>query len=282
MTDILSNPAVGKPLQRRIDITSENAVRRVKSRYRSERRFQAYGIAAICFAALFLVILLADIVTKAIPAFTQVRLNLDLPVTAEHVSPEKVAAGDFDAVVRDGLRAMFPQVTTRGDRKALSNILSSGAADYLREAVVGNPSLIGHSVDVPVLLSSDADLYLKGITTDRTSRPGETVAMVSGTTGAITITTPSATFLDELELLKKASAEASASLDSDIELLALNSQSIAADIKAAEDRLTAATAAMIALAATAPWWFEWSLPFVTPAEDAAVVVAPRVLRLRDG
>lgn len=240
MTDILSSPAVGRSLQNRIDVSSESAVRRVKSRYRAESRFRAYGFGAICFAALFLVILLADILLKAIPAFTQVRLNLDLPVSAEQVSPDKVAAGDFDAVVRDHLRAMFPQVTTRADKKALSNILSSGAADYLRAEIVRNPSLIGKSVTVPVLLSSDADLYLKGITTDRTSRSGEGSATVSGTTGTVTITTPSSSFSDELDLLKKASAKTSAVIDSDIEMLALNSASIGADIKAAEDRLSTA------------------------------------------
>ena len=229
-------------MQRRIDVSSESAVRRIKGRYRSEARFRAYGVGAICFAALFLVVLLADIVFKAIPAFTQVRLKLDLPVSAEHVSPDRIGAGDFDAVVRDALRAMFPQVTTRADRRALSDVLSSGAADYLRAEVVRNPSLIGQSVTVPVTLSSDADLYLKGITTDRVSRPGEAAATVSGTTGAVTVSTASASFSDELELLKNASAEASAALDRDIALLALNSQSIGADITVAEERLSAARA----------------------------------------
>lgn len=244
MTDTLANPDdVARPLQKRIDVTSESAVRRVRSRYRAEARFRAYGVGAICFAALFLVVLLTDIAIKAFPAFTQVRLNLDLPVSAEHVSPDKVAAGDFDAIVRDGLRKLFPQVTTRADKKALSNILSSGAADYLRAEVVENPSLIGQSVSVPVILSSDADLYLKGVTTERASRLGEAAATVSGTTDTVTITTPSASFSDELELLKKASADTSAALDSDIELLALNAQSISADIKAAEERLSSARAA---------------------------------------
>jgi phosphate transport system permease protein len=242
MTDTLANPDVVRPLQKRIDVTSESAVRRVRSRYRAENRFRAYGMGAICFAALFLVILLTDIVLKAIPAFTQVRLNLNLPVSAEYVSTDKVAAGDFDAIVRDGMRTMFPQVTTRADKKALSNILSSGAADYLRAEVVGNPALIGQSVSVPVILSSDADLYLKGITTERVSRSGEAAATVSGTSGTVTISTPSASFADELELLKKASADVSDLLDGDIETLSLNAKSIGADIKAAENRLSAARA----------------------------------------
>jgi phosphate transport system permease protein len=242
MTDILSHPDVAKPMQRRLDVSSETAVRRVKRRYAAERRFRAYGIGAIGFAALFLVVLLTDIVLKAIPAFTQTRLTLDLSVSAEHVSSDKIAAGDFDAIVRDKLRAMFPQVTSRADKKALSNILSAGAADYLRAEVVANPSLIGKSVTVPVLVSSDADLYLKGVTTDRSSRTGDAPATVSGTTGTITVSATSAAFSDELVLLKKASAEVSASIDSDVEILALNSKSVGADIKAAEDRLAAARA----------------------------------------
>ena len=99
MTDILSNPAVVRPLQRRIDVSSESAVRRVKRRYGAGRRFRAYGVGAICFAALFLVVLLTDIVLKAIPAFTQTRLTLDMPVSAEHVSADKVAAGEIIGLV---------------------------------------------------------------------------------------------------------------------------------------------------------------------------------------
>ena len=56
-----------------------------------------WSIAAIAFAALFLVLLLADIVIKALPAFTQSRLSIDMPVLAEKVDPRSPRTGDFDA-----------------------------------------------------------------------------------------------------------------------------------------------------------------------------------------
>ena len=206
-------------IQRRLDVTSDAAVRRVKRRYRAEARFRAYGMGAILFAALFLVILLADIGLKAIPAFTQTRLQLDLPVSAEFVNPEKPATGDFDAVVRDGLKALFPAVSTRAERKALSNILSSGAADYLRDAVVADPQIIGKSVSVPVLLSSDADLYLKGVTANRVAEAGNAEVVPSATTGSVTLTSSSAAFADQVQQVKEVMANNAAILTRELGIL---------------------------------------------------------------
>ncbi len=61
MTDA-AIPAGVRPLQRRLDVTSDAAIARVRRRYRAESRFRFYGLAAIAFAAIFLVILLTDIV----------------------------------------------------------------------------------------------------------------------------------------------------------------------------------------------------------------------------
>jgi phosphate transport system permease protein len=241
MTDTLANLAAGS-VQRRIDVTSEAAVRRVKRRYQAETRFRAYGIAAICFAALFLVILITDIVIKALPAFTQARLSMELAVSAEHVDPSKPAAGDYDAVIRDALRALFPQVTSRNDRRAMTNILSSGAADYLRADVVADPALVGQKVHVPVLLSSDADLFLKGVSTGRTVREGDSVATPSAASGAVTVSTAGASFGDELALIRDVASSQSAGIKRDIAAVERNMASIDADITAAEARLTAAKA----------------------------------------
>ena len=239
-------------IQRRLDVTSDAAVRRVKRRYRAEARFRAYGMGAILFAALFLVILLADIGLKAIPAFTQTRLQLDLPVSAEFVNPEKPATGDFDAVVRDGLKALFPAVSTRAERKALSNILSSGAADYLRDAVVADPQIIGKSVSVPVLLSSDADLYLKGVTANRVAEAGNAEVVPSATTGSVTLTSSSAAFADQVQQVKEVMANNAAILTRELGILKTQSRSAAADLTVAEKRLADAKAggdaASIALA----------------------------------
>jgi phosphate transport system permease protein len=239
MTDA-AIPAPGAPRQRRLDVTSDAALARIKKRYKSEARFRSYGLAAIFFAGLFLFVLLTDIFVKALPAFTQSRLLMDLTVSAEHVDAKVPRRGDFDAVVRDGLRVLFPQVKTRTHRKALRSVLSAGAADSLRTMVVADPSLIGKEIKAPVLLSSDSDLYIKGISTDRTVETGRGIATPSDTTGTVVVSSTSNTFADVLLDVKKAMLVHSAELNREAGRLARNLQSIRADIKAANARLATA------------------------------------------
>ncbi len=147
-------------------------MRRAKRR-RAESRFQAYGLTAIAAAGAVLVALLGDIVIKALPAFTQSEIALDVPVTADLVDPSSIASGDFEALMRDALRAEFPEVESRGDKKALDSILSSAAADVLRAKVAADPGLIGKRVRIDGLVASDADLFVKGISTRTVIEAGQ-------------------------------------------------------------------------------------------------------------
>lgn len=180
---------VSGPVLRTLDVTSDAAHARIRRRYRAEARFKFYGISAIVITALFVAAVLTDIVSKGLPAFTQHHLVLPVKIDAAEIDPNGtrdpavIRAGDFQLLVRDALRAEFPNVTARAERRALDGLLSSGAADTLRDRVVANPSLIGQSVNVPVLLSDDADLYLKGTGTRIERVAGRGVATVSGTTG---------------------------------------------------------------------------------------------------
>jgi phosphate transport system permease protein len=69
--------------------------------------------------------------------------------------------------------------------------LSSGAADRFRAMVSADPSLIGKEIEVPVLLSDDADQYLKGKQTaiERTAGQGDLVLTANG--DAVDLTLPS-------------------------------------------------------------------------------------------
>ena len=166
----------------------EAARARLAKRHRAETRFQAYGIAAIALAGFFLVALLADIVIKAMPAFTKSELALDVPVTSDLVDVQDVKQGDFDGLLRAALRAQFPTVESRSDKKALDSILSSGAADSLRARVIADPSLIGKTVKVDTLLSSDTDLFIKGLSTRRHVEAGRGAAEVVAGEAAVSVT----------------------------------------------------------------------------------------------
>jgi phosphate transport system permease protein len=144
----------------------------IARRKRAERRFRAYGAAALGFTALFLAILIADIAIKAWPAFFEHRAVLKIAIDPARVDAKDAVKGDFEGLVKDAFRAAVPAVTSRGDRKKLSGLLSVGAADDLRRMVVNDPGLAGTEVTAPVLLSANADLYLKGQQTGTARRPG--------------------------------------------------------------------------------------------------------------
>jgi phosphate transport system permease protein len=197
------------PAVRGIDFASDAARARVRARYRAETRFQLYGLVAIGLTALFIVVVLADIVVKGLPAFTQYRLLLDVNVDQAEIDPRQtrdpatIRTGDFAALTRNALRAQFPEVRDRVGRRQLDGLLSSGAPDPVRELVVADPALIGRTVKVPLLLSDDADLYLKdGTRIER--RAGRGIATPSGTTGEVTIQSASNDFASDLVPIKQA------------------------------------------------------------------------------
>jgi phosphate transport system permease protein len=197
------------PGVRSIDRGTDAARARVKARYRAESRFRFYGLAAIGITAIFLFVVLADIVLKGYPAFTQNVLLMNITVDPAEIdpkgsrNPDEIRAGDFQALVRNALRAEFPEAQDRTQRRQLDGILSSGAADYLRSRVVADPALVGQTISVPALLSSDADLYFKGIGTKISRVPGTGTATPSGASGEIEIKSTANDFANTLAVVKQ-------------------------------------------------------------------------------
>jgi phosphate transport system permease protein len=140
----------------------------LKKRYARERRFQWYGRIAVLIGFIFLIVLLADIVTKGAPAFTQQYIKLSINFDAlelgisDNPTSDDIAGADFSAVIKSSLRRMFPEVTGRNEKKQLYRLVSTGAEYALRDMVIAEPSLIGTTEDIWVLAHSEAGSYLKG------------------------------------------------------------------------------------------------------------------------
>ena len=234
---------------RRIDLDSDAARLRVKRRYRAEARFRAYGIAALVVTTLFLMALLGDILVKGLPAFWQHSLTLDVAVTAADVDPqgtgrpEVLRTGDYTAIVRRALTERFPEAKSRQERKLLYGLLSTGAADALRDRVVADPALVGKVVRTPILLSDDVDLYFKGVGTAITERGGRGILTPSAATGEITVSSTSNDFADELVAIKKAVKVRADALAAEADRLAAVVHDMAADIAVIEKGLAAARTA---------------------------------------
>jgi phosphate transport system permease protein len=167
MTDAVfsgATPANGVAKLRRPDL-SEGRIRR---RYAAERRFRMYGILAIGFAVFMLGFLAVTVVVQGSSAFWQTRIVLDIPVEAAVVDPagdrseDSLRGGDYQALARDALRGLFPEVTARADRRALGDFLSNAAGNVIRERVLADPAIIGTTQRFEVLASTDIDMFAKG------------------------------------------------------------------------------------------------------------------------
>jgi phosphate transport system permease protein len=146
----------------------------VAKRYASERRFRAYGAAALAISVLFLAYLIIDIAAKAWPSFFEHQITLNVALDPAKVDAAAIQKGDFNSAIKAALRAEFPTVASRADSKKLLAQLSGGTGDDLRQRVVANPALIGATFKANALLSDDADLYFKGMLAPTIKTPGQT------------------------------------------------------------------------------------------------------------
>ncbi len=200
-----------------VEFDSAEAKSRLRRRYRAETRFKAYGVLALAVTTAFLAVLLTSIVSRGIPGFFQHYLVTDVLLDAAKVDPEgkrdaaTLRAGDYTAVARAALAEAVPGIEGRQLKKELNGLLSTGAGDDLREQVVGNPALVGQRVKAALLLSDNADVFLKDGTSIRVSSDTRGSATPSGQTGEISISSSANDFAGEIELLKaelKARADA--------------------------------------------------------------------------
>ena len=148
--------ATAKP--RAIDIVNAGLGRR----YRRERRFRFYGIAAIVASLVFLAILFTSIIGKGYTAFWQTYVKLDVFFDPAILSQEALATADYAGVVKASLRQMFPEVNSRKDKRMLYGLVSSGAAFQIRKMALNSPEMIGQTVPVWVPADDDIDMLMKG------------------------------------------------------------------------------------------------------------------------
>ncbi len=137
-------------------------------RYARERRFRRFGLGAVIAGLVFISLLLISIVSNGYSAFWQTEIQLEVHFDGEEIdpsstrNPEVLSAANYDAIVKQSLRNMFPDVSGRRDTRRLYDLASTGAAFQLRNMVMGNPNLINSTVRVWVPADDDVDMLIKG------------------------------------------------------------------------------------------------------------------------
>ncbi|KQY13403.1 phosphate ABC transporter permease PstA [Rhizobium sp. Root482] len=143
----------------------------IKRRYAAERRFRAYGVAAILIGLLFLFVLLWTVVSKGYTAFQQTTITLPIefaekvidPKNERAANPAKLMSANYPLLVRDALvKTLGIDPANRAEVKKATDMVSASARTQLRDIVVANPAVIGTTLNVSLLASGDIDSANKG------------------------------------------------------------------------------------------------------------------------
>ncbi|KQZ93518.1 phosphate ABC transporter permease PstA [Agrobacterium tumefaciens] len=166
MTDVvtpgISAPAATKKVRRDIGI---------KRRYAAERRFRAYGVAAISFGLLFLFLLLWSVIGKGYTAFQQTMITIPVEFSQQIIDPDNVRAqnpsklmtANYPVVARNSLaKVLGVSLEDRTALRAVNALISDSVRTQLRDIVTSDPSVIGTTRTVSLLASGDVDSAFKG------------------------------------------------------------------------------------------------------------------------
>lgn len=134
----------------------------------AERRFRWYGLIAIGLGLTFVVLMFSNIIGRGYPAFWQAYIQIPITFDPAVIDPDgqrdprALTNADYAALVRAGMRQLFPDVQGRQELRALYGLTSSDAAFELQKRVQQNPKLIGMEQEVWLLASATVDTFIKG------------------------------------------------------------------------------------------------------------------------
>ena len=140
----------------------------LKSRLAKEKRFKAYGIISIITALTLLTILFVSIFSQGYTAFQETRIQLPVYFDQEILDPNKtsdwnnIKKANFNGLVKQSLRNLFPEVSGRSNKRKLYKIVSSSAEYQIRSIVNNDLSIIGSKQNIWVLADDDVDMLIKG------------------------------------------------------------------------------------------------------------------------
>ncbi len=143
-----------------------------KSRAAAELRFRWFGRIAIGISLAFLFIMVGSIINKGKSVLISSDIAIIIDLGPNQVDPNNINQTGFDALIKRSLRATFPEITSRSDKKKLYGLLSADMGFELQKQIIANPNLLGISQKLWFTASDDVDLLLKG-SVDLTTQEGD-------------------------------------------------------------------------------------------------------------
>lgn len=125
-----------------IKLFSKIPATNVVARHKAERRFRFYGLLSVSVSFVFLAMLLSILLWRALPAFTQTKVGVDVSFNASQIAaPEKLSDRVYTRVARQALmRALdIGKLADRQEKRRFHALLSSSAGKQLRQIFLENP-----------------------------------------------------------------------------------------------------------------------------------------------
>ncbi|MFA6114375.1 MAG: phosphate ABC transporter permease PstA [Sphingomonas sp.] len=158
----MSSPLIEKtPTDWRADVMQ----RRIRRRYRAERRFKLLGLAAVLMSAGFLVFLLATMLANGIGGFsrTEIKLPVDFPRAGLTLDATRLAGPGADlALAGAGIQGATDGAAIAAFGKDGGRLISDGAWLSVRSAVKADPALLRGLATIAVPASDSIDIAAKG------------------------------------------------------------------------------------------------------------------------
>ena len=142
--------------------------RSLARRYRAERRFRFYGLSAVVAGLAFVVFLFGTIFAQGLSVFQQSYVKVEIFYDPEIIdpagtrNPDDLVTADYQALVREALKARFSQVEGRRDLRELYGLVSSAASIELQQRITSDPMVIGTRETRWVLADDTVDMLIKG------------------------------------------------------------------------------------------------------------------------
>ncbi len=154
-----------------VDWKSPAMAARRRARYGSDRVLQGLGIAAICVALGFLLILVSTLVYTGSNAFTQTMVKVPVDLSAAGLQTvsgdpakqtEAIMAADWRAISRNIYRAMTPGLPKASERDYFSMFTPNGQY-IIRDAVIADPSKLTAPFSIQIPFADPVDQLAKGL-----------------------------------------------------------------------------------------------------------------------
>ncbi len=164
------------------DWNTDAMQRRIKARYRAEKRFRFYGLFAVVLSAGFLAFLLVTMISSGARGFTQTELEVPINFAASDLflDPAQLAGDNADAALSAAdIEGVVRSAAIEAYGEDGGDLISNGSWIRVRDAIAADPQLLTGTETFWLQASTELDFGSRGDTGTRRAQLPERQAMIS-------------------------------------------------------------------------------------------------------